>query len=222
MSLPLHSTKLISLTCAVLLISALIPEADAQQQRFIARINQNNFLPGDTLVVYGRADLTDAVLVRLQDPAGKVVRIDTVPTDPTGAYSQQIMTWPDPSRNFPFGRYTVEISSSRIPTDAALLTMTFAAEREPVSQQPLIHTLAAKLDSPAQVTTNETFRIFVQVTFDGALVNVNNPADVLGSSHIHPQNATIGLHDRFRRHRWRQQRGDRCQGVRKRQPGRVR
>ena len=203
MSLFFHSTKLIALTCAVLLVTALvtasISQADAQQQRFIVRINQNTFVPGDTLVVYGRAELTDAVIVRLKDPSGNVVRIETVTTDAVGSYSQQIMNWPDPSRTFPFGRYSVEVFSSRIPTDLAVLTLTFTAEREPTTQQPLIHTLAAKLDSPAQVTTNSAFRIFVQVTFDGALVNVNNPSELLGSSHIHPQNATIGLHDQFER-----------------------
>ena len=59
-----------------------------------------------------------------------------------------------------------------------------------------MHNLIVKLDSPTLVSTKENFRIFVQVTYDGALVDSDLP-EFLGSSHIHSGNQTINLANRF-------------------------
>ncbi|MGI0014306.1 MAG: hypothetical protein ACREBU_12825, partial [Nitrososphaera sp.] len=67
---------------------------------------------------------------------------------------------------------------------------------------PRIHILDIKLESPDQITVKVPFRIFVQVTYDGALVNVDDAqaiSELLGSSHVHlgRGNTTIILADKF-------------------------
>jgi hypothetical protein len=74
--------------------------------------------------------------------------------------------------------------------------VTFAGELqdEHSPQVTPSHTLAIKMDAPAQVSVNKPFRVFIQVTFDGALVFANGTAiqDLLGTSHIHIGNTTTG------------------------------
>jgi hypothetical protein len=68
------------------------------------------------------------------------------------------------------------------------------------------HVLGVKLDAPSQVTVNSSFRIFVQVTFDGALVQAADDDaitgqvtvnEILGTSHIHSSNVTVILSNMF-------------------------
>jgi hypothetical protein len=57
-----------------------------------------------------------------------------------------------------------------------------------------------KLDAPSQVTVNTEFRIFVQITFDNALVDARDAeavSEILGASHIHSSNSTIILNEKF-------------------------
>ncbi|WP_415280727.1 hypothetical protein [Candidatus Nitrososphaera sp. FF02] len=161
-------------------------------------INQEVFVPGDILVVYGKGFENDSMVIRLFDPAGKAVRIESIRTDDDGVFTEQIFTWSQPSRNLVYGKYTVELASSLAPSYNETRTVTFA---DTPSTNPAASTnpLVVKLDSPTQVSVGQTFRIFVQVTYDSALVNVDEPDNVLSSSHIHSSNATINLAGTFHR-----------------------
>ncbi len=168
-----------------------------QPPRIALLVNQDVFVPGDILVVYGKGFGNDNMVIRLFDPAGKAVRIESIRADSDGVFTEQIYTWPQPSRNLVFGKYTVELSSSLAPSYNETRTITFSDTQSPsatVSTNPL----AVKLDSPTEVSVGETFRIFVQVTYDGALVN-EEPDALLSSSHIHSGNTTINLAGMFQR-----------------------
>lgn len=181
-----------------------IPPALAQSQsqtqgpRLIFLVNQDNFLPGDILVAYGKSLPNDTLIIRIFDPAGKAVRIESVKADPNGSFTAQIFTWPQPSRNFVFGRYTVEAASTIAPSFKESRTISFSDIPSTGSPQFQSSVLAVKLDSPTEISVGKTFRIFVQVTFDGALVNVDDPnQQLLSSSHIHSGNDTINLAGKF-------------------------
>jgi outer membrane murein-binding lipoprotein Lpp len=200
-------TSFIIIITIVLIISAnfiITPvQALAQTQhqtqgpRLIFLVNQENFLPGDILVAYGKSFPNDTLVIRLFDPAGKAMRIESAKADPSGSFTAQIFTWPQPSKNFVFGRYTVEAASTVVPTYKENRTVSFSDIPSTGSLQSQSSVLSVKLDSPTQISVGKPFRIFVQVTFDGALVNVDDPNQLLSSSHIHSGNDTINLYGKF-------------------------
>ena len=184
------------------LTSCHFPPAFAAEP-FILRTIQEVYLPGDTLLIYGAATAKEILVVRLYDPAGQVIKIENVVVDDNGYFRQGIFEWPDPSRNLPFGTYTVEAVSSKGARVPQTLEVSYAEDVEEVTvgEFPKTHILATKLDSPSQVTAKTEFRIFIQVTFDGVLVDAKDEAQVagiLGTSHIHSTNSTIVLNDKFR------------------------
>lgn len=170
---------------------------------FILRTSQQVYMPGDELIVYGAATPNELMVVRLSDPSGLAIRIDSVTVDEDGFFRKGILDWPSPTRAMPFGTYTVEVISGVAGRDPQLVEIAFAegiAAEAPVIQFPKTRDLGVKLDSPSEVTVGTDFRIFVQVTFDNALVDAedqNAVVAILGSSHIHSDNSTIILSDKF-------------------------
>lgn len=189
-------------TMLMLFSSHLLPSAFAADP-FILRSTQQVYVPGDVLLIYGAATPNEILVIRLYDPSGLVIRIENVPVDEDGYFRQGIFEWPEPSRNLSFGLYTVEAVSSkgaRVPQSVEV-SFAEAVEQITLGEFPKTHILATKMDSPSQVTINSEFRIFIQVTFDGVLVDAENDAAVagiLGTSHIHSSNSTIILNDKFR------------------------
>ncbi len=191
---------------ALLLILAsfvVIPEPAFSLARLLFRTTEQVYNPGETLTIYGAGEPDDTLLVRLFDPAGKAIKLDNIRIDEEGFFRESIFKWPEPSRNIPFGAYTIEALSGAT-QQSQVLELTFAEsfQQDEGARIPRTHILDVKLESPDQITTKVPFRIFVQVTYDGALVNVDDPAaisELLGSSHVHSGrgNATIVLADKF-------------------------
>ena len=149
------------------------------------------------MVVYGKTVPNDILAVRIFDPAGKAIRLETIYADDSGSFSGQIFTWPEPSRNFVFGRYIIEATSSKAPDIIQTREVSFLDGKSEQSVPSNPDILSIKLDSPTEISVNKTFRIFVQVTFNEALVNVDAPDEMLKSSHIHLGNSTINLSGKF-------------------------
>ena len=177
------------------------PQHAFGQSRLVLLTEQEVYNPGEELIVYGAAEPNDLLAIRLYDPAGKALQIDNILVDDNGFFRKSIYVWPEPSRESPFGTYTIEaIAAGR---ETQLREVIFVDSLEATADGvriPKVHTLGVKLDSPDQVTAGTSFRIFVQVTFDGALVNADNAqaiAELLGASHIHSGNSTIILSGKF-------------------------
>ena len=170
---------------------------------FIIKVNQRTFAPGDTLIIYGKTYPGDALFIKISDPANKTVRIENLAADKIGSFTGPVFEWPSPSRNFVFGSYTIEVSSSKVPSSKTILQVNYveSTNSAPAGSQAFSgHILAVKLDSPTQISAGKPFRIYVQVTFDGALVNTATDQELvslLGSSHIHSGNATVNLSGKF-------------------------
>ena len=192
-------TIFITIICSCTFLSATLFVRYAHGEEYIARVNQQVFLPGERLVVYGKGSVNDIFVVRLYDPSGRAIKIDSIPTDNDGFFKKAVYEWPDPSRNIAFGTYQVEISSSLGQPNTQRFEVTYAEGGSASMDEtggPVQHTLQVKLDSPTDVQINKSFRIYVQVTYDGALVD-SDPSDLLGTSHIHSGNDTINLSDAF-------------------------
>lgn len=167
-------------------------------------VEEEVYNPGESLVVYGTSEPNDALLVRVLDVSGVPVEIiRTVQVDENGFFRDSILRWPNPSKDHAFGSYTVEAISGKT-SQKLTLEVTFAEslQEEGGERIPKTHILAVKLDSPDQVAINTPFRIFIQVTFDGALVNVEGTEaikELLGGSHMHSgvRNTTLILGAQF-------------------------
>jgi hypothetical protein len=175
----------------------------ASAARFTLLVEEQVYTPGEILVIYGAGAENDVLLVRVYDPSGIAIRIDNVVTDSDGFFRKAVYQWPEPEVSIPLGTYVVEAISTLERTDMRRVDVTFAEaiEDDDGPRIPTTHTLGIKLDSPAQVSVKEPFRIFIQVTFDGALVAAEDPdiPELLGTSHIHSGNITISLNDKLKR-----------------------
>jgi hypothetical protein len=201
-----------SVTAVVLLIlltieTSIIPQSEllrpAMAARFTLLVEEDVYKPGETTVIYGAGAPNDSLIVRIFDPSGLAIKIDNVVTDSDGFFREAIFRWPEPEVSVPFGTYAIEAISSLDRVDTRRVEVTFAEDIEVDNgpRLPTTHTLGIKLDAPAQVSINEPFRVFIQVTFDGALVAVEESAvpELLGTSHLHSGNTTISLKDKLKR-----------------------
>src|SRR5437867_5303163 len=84
----------------------------------IVKVNQAIFVPGDSLVIFGKGFPNDLLLLELRDPSGKTLRLDSISSDENGFFTAQVFVWPQPSRYYVFGSYTVQISSSSVQNDS--------------------------------------------------------------------------------------------------------
>lgn len=176
----------------------------AAAAKFILRVEEQVYTPGESLVIYGAGEANDVILVRIFGASGRAISIGNVVTDSSGFFRETIWRWDDPSADIPFGTYTIEAISSLVSKDTRRAEVVFTAATAPDNEVriPITHTLAVKLNSPDQVSINEPFRVFIQVTFDGALLAANGTeiTDLLGTSHIHSGDQYIPLTNLTRLH----------------------
>lgn len=171
----------------------------AEGAPFLFKTNQDTFVPDDTLVAYGKGYINDTLVVRLFDPSGNLLRTDFIKLDQTGVFTEQVFTWPQASKIWPYGIYSLQINSSLGGKNTQQFPLVFTDSINRSGAPTVNHILTAKLDAPRQVSTNSTFRVFVQVTFDSALVDAN-ATQLLGSSHIHSAtfaNQTLNIGNSF-------------------------
>ncbi|HJS82318.1 MAG TPA: hypothetical protein VJ742_05725 [Nitrososphaera sp.] len=196
---------LIAIAIAIMVLSPQflfdIPYALATTE-FTLRTSQQVYVPGEMLEVLGTAEPNDMLAVRLYDPAGLAIRIENIEVDEDGSYRGVVLVWPGPTRNLVFGTYTVEALSSIEGVEPLRTEVSFAGGFDQEIDPSRGHNLGVKLDAPSQITVDTTFRIFVQITFDGALVEaIDDEAvtEILGTSHIHSSNSTIILNNKFKK-----------------------
>jgi hypothetical protein len=194
----------IALTVMVISVPFLLPRAFAQTEEEIKltlRTSQQIYVSGEILEVFGTSEPNQVIVIRLYDPVGLAIRIDNAQVNEDGIFRKDMLVWPEPSRNLVFGTYTIEALSSSDGVEPIRAEVTFAGGLEQGVDPSRAHVLEVKLDTPNQITVNSPFRIFVQVTFDGALVDTADEAvaALLGTSHIHSSNSTVVLSDKFRK-----------------------
>jgi hypothetical protein len=97
---------LVALLLAVILIA---PSARALQ--VTSPVENQVFYPGDTLVVAGKTSVPQQlVAISVYDPNNRLLTLDQVTSDNTGAFSLTLFRFPtEPRANFPEGVYTIEI-----------------------------------------------------------------------------------------------------------------
>jgi len=74
--------------------------------------NSNVYSPDHNLQVYGTGLSEENLIIRLFSPDGSIAKFDQLTTNSDGTFNYNLITWPNPSTNFPYGTYTVEIIST--------------------------------------------------------------------------------------------------------------
>ena len=106
------------------------------------------------------------------------------------------MTWPEPSTNFPYGTYTVEVISTEQNGISKKIDVKFTSTTD-LMDVPVERNVNTLVFAPETAAIDQSFRVFVQTTSDGLLIG-NDPTELLSSTHVHlPSGLSIPLANSF-------------------------
>jgi len=158
--------------------------------------NSRVYSPEHNLQVYGKGLPDENLIIRLFAPDETIVKFDQITTDSNGSFDYDLLKWPEPSTNFSYGTYTVEVIS----TEQGLSEKTdvkFSSTTDLVDV-PVERTVNTLVFAPETAAINQSIRVFVQITSDGLLVG-DEPTKLLGTTHVHlPSGVSIPLSSSFK------------------------
>lgn len=158
--------------------------------------NSKIYAPEHNLQVYGTGLPEENLIIRLFAPDETIAKFDQITTDSNGSFNYGLLLWPEPSTDFPYGTYTVEVISTEQNGISKKIDVKFSSTTEllDVTVERFVNTLVF---APETAAINQSFRVFVQTTSDGLLIG-SNPDELLGSTHVHlPSGLSISLSDSF-------------------------
>lgn len=159
--------------------------------------NNNIFSEGQPLFIYGEGLPNENLIIRLLSPSETIAKFDQIAADDEGKFEYVLLTWPEPSTDFPFGTYTIELISTSQNGISKTLDVKFLSTSELISI-PVERQVNALVVAPETAAINHPFRVFVQTTSDGLLVG-NNPAQFLSNTHVHlPSGIAVPLSNSFK------------------------
>ena len=159
--------------------------------------NSKVYAPSHNLQVYGTGLPEENLILRLFAPDETIAKFDQLTTNADGSFNYSLLTWPQPSTNFPYGTYTVEVISTEQNGLSKKIDVKFSSTTDllDVPVERIVNTLVF---APEIAAINQPIRVFVQTTSDGLLIG-NEPKELLGSTHVHlPSGITITLTNSFK------------------------
>ena len=159
--------------------------------------NNNVYSPEHVLQVYGKGLPEENLIIRLFAPDETISKFDQITTDSDGSFNYDLLIWPQPSTNFPYGTYTVEVLSTEQNGLSKKIDVKFSATTDLVDV-PIERTLNTLVFAPETAAINQPIRVFVQITSDGLLVG-NDPTKLLQTTHVHlPSGISVPLSGSFK------------------------
>jgi len=159
--------------------------------------NSKVYSPEHNLQVYGTGLPEENLIIRIFSPDDSIAKFDQITTEIDGSFNYDLITWPEPSTNFPYGTYTVEVISTAQNGISKKIDVKFLSTTDlvDVSIERHVNTLVF---APETAAINQPFRVFVQITSDGLLIG-NDATVLLGSSHVHlPSGISFPLSSSFK------------------------
>ena len=159
--------------------------------------NSKVYAPSHSLQVYGTGLPEENLILRLFAPDETIAKFDQLTTNADGSFNYSLLTWPQPSTNFPYGTYTVEVISTEQNGLSKKIDVKFSSTTDllDVPVERIVNTLVF---APETAAINQPIRVFVQTTSDGLLIG-NEPKELLGSTHVHlPSGITVTLTNSFK------------------------
>ena len=158
--------------------------------------NSKVYSSAHSLQVYGKGLPEENLAIRLFAPDESIAKFDQVTTEQDGSFNYDLMIWPEPTINFPYGTYTIEIISTEQgiskKTDIKFSSTTELAD---VTVERFVNTLVF---APETAAIGQPIRVFVQTTSDGLLIG-NDAGALLSTTHVHtPSGLSITLANSFK------------------------
>lgn len=144
---------------------------------------------GQPLLVYGKALPNETVILRLSAPDGTIKQFNQITADSSGNFNQILIKWPNATTNYPYGTYSVEAIATKEQGFSQKVDVAFASSSSLIHTQ-IKRTVLVSVFAPQTAAVNQTFRVFVQVTSDGLLVD-GDPSKLLANSHVHLPNGDV-------------------------------
>jgi len=159
--------------------------------------NSKVYSPDHNLQVYGTGLSEENLIIRLFSPDGSIAKFDQLTTNSDGTFNYDLITWPNPSTNFPFGTYTVEVISTAQNGISQKIDVKFSSTTKLVDI-PVERHVNTLVFAPETAAINQSFRVFVQTTSDGLLIG-NDSTELLGGTHVHlPSGISFPLSSSFK------------------------
>ena len=159
--------------------------------------NSKVYAPSHNLQVYGTGLPEENLILRLFAPDETIAKFDQLTTNSDGTFNYSLLTWPQPSTNFPYGTYTVEVISTEQNGISKKIDVKFSSTTDLVDV-PVERHVNTLVFAPETAAINQPVRVFVQTTSDGLLIG-NEPKELLGSTHVHlPSGITVTLTNSFK------------------------
>jgi hypothetical protein len=159
--------------------------------------NSKVYAPAHTLQVYGKGLPEENLIIRIFAPDESIAKFDQLTTGADGSFNYILLTWPDPSTNFPYGTYTIEVISTEQNGVSQKIDVKFSSTTEllDVTVERFVNTLVF---APETAAIGQPIRVFVQTTSDGLLIG-DEPSKLLGTTHVHlPSGISVTLTNSFK------------------------
>jgi len=178
----------------VILLLVQIPDSFSELE---LSTNSKVYSPNHNLQVYGIGLPEENLIIRIFSPDDSIAKFDQITTDIDGSFNYDLITWPSPSTNFPYGTYTVEVISTAQDGISEKIDVKFSSTTELVDI-PVERHVNTLVFAPETAAINQPIRVFVQITSDGLLIG-NDPAKLLGTTHVHlPSGISFPLTSSFK------------------------
>ena len=159
--------------------------------------NSKVYSPAHNLQVYGSGLGEENIIIRLFAPDESIAKFDQITTSSDGSFNFDLLTWPEPSVNFPYGTYTIEVISTAQNGLSQKIDVKFSSTTD-LLDVPVERNINTLVFAPETAAIDQPFRVFVQTTSDGLLIG-NTPSDLLGSTHVHlPSGVSVPLATSFK------------------------
>ena len=178
----------------MLLPTAAPPPSLAQSDAPLLVLHTNGrvYAPLHVLQIYGSGLPDETLIVRVFAPDGSIVRFDQTATEPDGSFDYVPLTWPQPSADFAFGTYTVEVISTKQNGLSQKVNVKFLPTAD-LQDVPVERRLDTLVFAPETAAAGQPLRVFIQVTSDGLLVG-GDPSKLLDATHVHlPSGLSVPL-----------------------------
>ena len=178
------------------MVLLLVPIQDSFSELEIST-NSKVYSPEHSLQVYGTGLPEENLILRLFAPDESITKFEQIQTNPDGTFNYQLLTWPEPSSNVPYGTYVVEVLSTEQNGLSKKIDIKFSSTTELISVA-VEREIDTVVFAPETGAINQSFRVFVQTTRDGLNIG-NDPSQLLGNSMIHlPDGSSLPLNNSFK------------------------
>jgi hypothetical protein len=188
----MKSQILFSILIIFLLVNA--PNSFSELELFT---NSKVYSTEHNLQIYGKGLPEENLILRLFAPDATIAKFDQITTNSDGSFNYNLIIWPEPSTNFPYGTYTVEIISTEQNGISKKIDVKFTSTTDLIDV-PVERHVSTLVFAPETAAVNQSFRVFVQTTSDGLLIG-NDPTELLKNTHVHlPSGLSVSLSDSFK------------------------